>query len=196
MPKTVLWIVAMSLAPSLVFSRSMPGQDLNASASITYCQITQLDAEASITYLDSAGNLVEESPSTQTTVFVETSLPEATDGPVTTFVKPDTDARVFFTVARSFYMGASLAGQYVKVQGRIRIIGGTCYVDDGSVKLSIDSATGRKIGSPLRVPLRTDLLTSTPLDGEPVIIQGVCRREDDGQLSLLPLSDSAINRLQ
>ena len=60
------------------------------------------------------------------------------------------------------------------------------------VLVDIDPVTGRRIRVYTPVALRIDLLQSPLIDGDFVIIQGVCRREDDGSPTLLPLSDSAI----
>ena len=99
-------------------------------------------------------------------------------------------------MARSFVQGPSLAGKCVKLAGCIRVINGAYYLDDGSALLKINPTTGRRTGVPTRVPLRTDLLTDIPAIGSFVTIQGVCRQEPDGKLSLLPLSSAALVRLQ
>jgi hypothetical protein len=109
---------------------------------------------------------------------------------------PNSGSPVYFTVARSFVTGPSLAGKCVKLAGRIRVIDGVYYLDDGSVLLTINPANGRRTGIPSRVPLRTDLLTNIPVIGSFVTVQGVCRQEPDGKLSLLPLSSAALIRLQ
>lgn len=94
-----------------------------------------------------------------------------------TFVVPDDSAPTYFTIGRSFYYGASLAGKKVKMAGRISVLNDVYSIADGSIS----------------VPLRTDLLISQPsVDGTLVTVFGVCRIEDNGQLSLLLLDDTAI----
>lgn len=180
----------------LVSADSLPGQDITARVTVESCHDTQLNVGANLTYMDPQGNPVEQSPETPVTVTVETSSPTVEAGPAVSFIAPADSSPVYFTVARSFYMGASLAGKRVKLAGRISLINSIYYVDDGSTLLSIDPVTGRRKASALLVPVRTDLLTGMPQTGTPTVIQGVCRLESDGRLSLLPLSDISVALLQ
>lgn len=198
MPKIALifLFIMMSLVSASAFADSLPGQDINTQAIMTCQQLTQLNTGTNVTYLDSAGNPTQESEDTAATVYVETSLPSATTGTATTFIEPDADAPVYFTLVRSLYMGASLAGKCVKIAGKIHWIDSICYLDDGSAQMTKNPSTGRIIRDSLRVPVRTDLLTSIPSDGDFVTIQGVCRKESDNQISLLPMLDSAVRHIQ
>jgi hypothetical protein len=194
--KLFWWALMLTLLPACAYGGCMPGQDIDARSDVTFCEPRLVNTSASMTYVDPAGNRGEESPSAPASVELETSVDGVTSNTVTTFVAPDSGARVYFTVSRSFCVGASLAGKCVKVVGRFRAIGGAYYVDDGGALLGIDPATGLKIASPTLVPLRVDLLSSLPRDGDRVIVEGVCRQESCGLLSLLPLADSAIAQVQ
>lgn len=192
----LLWALVLSLLPACAFAACTPGQDIMAYASFAYSRQTLLNTHASISYTDTSGNPGQESPGAPASVQVETSVAPIAAGPATSFVAPNPGAPVYFTVARSFVTGPSLTGKCVKLAGRIRVMNGAYYLDEGSVLLTINPATGRKVGVPTQVLLRTDLLTDIPLIGSFVIIQGVCRQEPDGKPSLLPLSSAALVRLQ
>ena len=197
MARTVLpWALMLSLLPLFAYAGCMPGQDINARANVTFCEQTQINTGACISYIDTAGNPGQESPSAPASVLVEGSGASVASGPAVTFVAPDPGARIYFTSTRSFYRGASLVGKCVKLMGRFRTVGGTYYLNDGGVFLALDPITGVKTKTPTPVALRVDLLSSLPREGDTVTIQGVCRREADGSPSLLPLSDSAIARIR
>ena len=197
MARTYLpWALMLTLLPAFAYGGCTPGQDINARADIAFCEQRLVNTSASMSYVDPTGNPGEESPSAPASVQLETTSQAVTSNTVTTFVAPNPGAPVYFTVSRSFYVGASLAGKCVKVLGRFRAIGAAYYVDDGGVLVNIDPVTGRRIKTHTPVPLRVDLLSSLPRDGDTVIIQGVCRRESCGSLSLLPLADSAIAQVR
>ncbi len=185
----------LTLLPVLVYGSCMPGQDICARAEITYCEQTQAHAGASIAYTDPSGNPGEESPGEVASVSLETTTGVECEA-VTSFVEPDETAHIYFTVTRSFIGGASLEGKCVKLLGRFRTINNVHYLDDGAVRLEQDPVTGKLRGIPCPVILRTDLLTMLPAQNDRIVVQGVCRRETDGTLDLLPLANSAIAQVR
>lgn len=189
------WVPVLTLLPVFVYGSSLPGQDISARAEITFSEQRTASAAACVVYVDHCGSLVEESPSEPASVILETTS-STTSEAVTSFVVPDPDAPVYFTNTRSFIQGASLEGKCVKLLGRFRIINNVHYLDDGAVRVEKDPVTGKTVGIPCPVLLRTDLLTSLPANDERITIQGVCRRERNGELTLLPLSNSAIVTLR
>jgi len=174
----------------------MPGTDISARASITLYEQTQSTAGASISYLDTSGNPGEESQTQHASVTLETTADAINSDVATVFVAPPAGAPVYFTNTRSFYAGASLEGKCVKLIGVLRLIGNVNYIDDGGVLLNVDEVTGRKIRTPTPVGLRCDLLTSLPAVGTRVLVEGVCRRETSGSLTLLPLANSAVAQVR
>lgn len=183
----------LSLIPVSTSAACSPGQDISARATVVWLGQKQLSAGATVSYIDPSGNLNRETADQLAHVQAETSLSPMTTSPAVSFVAPPAGAPVYFTAARSFYSGANLAGKCVKLLGRIHTIDGIRYIDDGSSLLSIDQSTGGRVAVPTPVRLRTDLLASPPADGALVTIQGVCRQENDGSLSLLPLSDASVS---
>jgi hypothetical protein len=194
--KSLPWAMMLTLLPVFTCGSCLPGEDISARADITFREQTQANAGASIAYTDPTGNPGEESHGELASVALETTVQGATSNRVTSFVAPDAGAPIYFTNTRSFYRGASLEGKCVKLIGRFCVNGASYQLDDGAVLPGVDPATGRKIGIPCPVILRTDLLTSLPQNQDRVIVQGVCRRENDGKLVLLPLSDSAIAQVR
>lgn len=189
--KSAPWVLMLTLLPVLVYGSCLPGQEICARAEITFSMQKTASATASVIYVDSSSGAVKESPSGQASVFLETTSGAASKT-VSSFVAPDPNAPVYFTNTRAFIQGASLEGKCVKLVGRFRTINNSCYLDDGAVRVEKDPRTGKTIGIPCPVLLRTDLLRFLPADGERVIIQGVCRREHGGEPALLILKDSAI----
>ena len=194
--KFLPWTMLLTLLPVFAYGSCLPGQDISARADITFSEQTQAHAAASITYTDPTGNPVEGSPGELASVALETTVQGAVSDPVTSFVAPNAGAPIYFTNTRSFYRGASLEGKCVKLLGRFCVNGASYQLNDGANLITIDPATGLKIGTPCPVTLRTDLLTSLPRNQDRVIVQGVCRRESDGTLTLLPLADSAITQVR
>lgn len=194
--KILPWTMLLTLLPMFAYGSSLPGQDISARADITFSEQTQAHAAASITYTDPTGNPVEEPPSEPASVVLETTVVGAVSDPVTSFVAPNPGAPIYFTNTRSFYWGASLEGKCVKLLGRFCVNGASYQLNDGASLIIVDTATGLKIGSSCPVTLRTDLLTSLPKNQDRVIVQGVCRRENDGTLTLLPLADSGITQVR
>ena len=193
--KFLPWTMLLTLLPVFAYGSSLPGQDISARADITFTEQTQAYTAASITYTDPTGNPVEESRAELVSVVLETTALGAVSDPVTSFVAPNPGAPIYFTNTRSFYRGASLEGKCVKLLGRFCVNGASYQLDDGANLITVDTATGLKIGSSCPVTLRTDLLTNLPNNQDRVIVQGVCRRESDGTLALLPLSNSAITQV-
>jgi hypothetical protein len=193
--KSTSWAITLTLLPVFAYGACLPGQDISARAEITFSQKTQAHAGATIAYTDPTGNPGEESPGEPASVDLETTS-GVECAAVTSFVLPDESAHVYFTNTRSFYLGASLEGKCVKLLGRFRTANNVHYLDDGAVLLEQDPLTGQEKGIPCPVILRTDLLTSLPADNDRIVIQGVCRRETNGSLALLPLSNSAIDRVR
>jgi len=189
--KSAPWVLVLTLLPVLAYGSCLPGEEICARAEITFSTRKTASVAASVTYVDPCSNAVEESPSEPATVVLETTSGAASEA-VTSFVAPDPGAPVYFTNTRSFIQGASLEGKCVKLLGRFRTINGAHYLDDGAVRVEKDPITGKTIGIPCPVLLRTDLLMYLPVDGERVIVQGVCRLERGGQPALLPLTNSAI----
>jgi hypothetical protein len=192
----LVWAVLLSLIPTLAFAGCTPGQDINSCAKVAYSTQTLLSATANVSYIDTTGTPTQALPTAPTSVRVETSMAPITAGPAITFVAPNPGSRVYFVVGRSFHLGLSLAGQSVKLAGRIRAMSGAYYLDDGSALLAVNPATGRLVATPVRVLVRSDLLAGPMADGSFVTITGVCRKEPSGELSMLPLSDAALVRLQ
>lgn len=193
---TIALSLALSLAQYCALAGSLPGQDINSSASITWCAQTQLSTAADVSYMDATGATIEQSADQPACVEVETTVSPVISQPARSFVAPDTNAPIYFTISRSFYSGASLQGKSVKLVGRLRTIDGVQYLDDGAKVTLSDSTTGRKTTFSSQVPVLHDLLTAVPADGGLVIVQGVCRIEPDGSPSLLPFGDSAISAVQ
>ncbi len=194
--KFITWTLTFAILPVFAYGSCLPGTQIRAGASITFFEQTQASTSASVSYVDPSGNSVEESPAESAVVALESTADTIESDKVTAFVAPDSNAPIYFTNTRSFFQGASLEGKCVKIFGRFCKNDASYYINDGAVLINIDPATGHNIGVPTPVLLRTDLLTSLPKDQDTVIVQGVCLREDDGSLSLLPLYDSAITVVQ
>lgn len=109
---------------------------------------------------------------------------------VRTLVAPPDNAAVYFTTIRSIFLGPSLLGRCIKLAGAVASTNGRLFISDGSAIPSMD-----RTGSPsARVELRTDLINVDVPVGSFVCVQGVVSVADDGQVGLLPFSNSAVTR--
>lgn len=185
----VVVVTLMTLISSMAFCASLPGQDIHARASVAYYVQSQVNASACIDFVDTL-NAAAQSASQPSTAVIESSATPVTGGPATAFVAPDANTPLYATCTSSLYMGASLVGKQVKLAGRFSLVNGTAFLDDGG---SVVGPDGSVVNG---VALRTDLISSLPADGSFVTIQGVVRVESNGQLTLLPLADTSIARVQ
>ena len=183
-------IAVMSLLCSTSFAASLPGQDINARASVIYCTQSEISASARVNFTDST-NAAVKSASQPSTTIVEATVAPVSAGPATAFVAPDSNAPLYFTSTTSLYNGPTMVGKQVKLAGRLFLINGAAFIDDGG---SVATPDGSMV--PCSVPVRTDLISSLPVDGSLVTIKGIVRTESDGQPTLLPLADSSIVRMQ
>lgn len=186
----------LSLLCSTAFAASLPGQHISAHASVSYCSQSEINASACVDFVDQI-NAATQSASPPSTAIVETSEAPVSAGPAIVFVAPDSTAPLYFTSTRSFYSGPSLVGKRIKLAGRLDLINGVAYIDDGGTIAVLDpSRPGVITRLPVCVALRTDLISSLPADGSLITVQGVVRMESNGQPTLLPLANSGIIRVQ
>ncbi len=190
MTRMFVWAALLSILCAGPLAASLPGEDINACAGVSYCGQASISAVASVDFLDHHETPVA-SASEPTIATIETHEPAVSAGPATAFVAPDDTAPVYFVTSRSLYSRPSLVGKRVKLAGRFSFKDGAPFIDDGGVVRNQD---GR--WDACSVALRTDLVSKLPTDGELVMVQGIVRMEENGGITLLPLVDENIASVQ
>lgn len=197
MSRMITCALTLSLVCTSAFAGTLPGTQINASSRIAGSIFgAPVNAKAALNYNDSAGVPGPQQISNTIAVTTTISLPVQQGNEVNTFVAPPDDAKTYFTIARSFYGGASLVGQKVKLAGKVESINGGLYINDGSMFLIKGTNGAKNTTESLPVKLRTDLLNVIPSAGSIITIEGVVREEADGQPSLLPFTDDALTAMQ
>lgn len=196
MTRMFLWAGLLGLFACAASASTLPGQDIKASVTASYCVQSEVAATASVDFLDHVDAPVQ-STSQPTVALIERTEPLASAGPAVVFVAPEPADPVYYTTTSSLFSGPSLAGKRVKLAGRIWAHNGVVYLDDGgSVAIKDASAPSGLTYAPASVAIRPELITSMPAPGAVVVIQGVVRYEDNGQPALLPFTDSCMKTIQ
>lgn len=188
---SIVVALLMSLSASASFAASLPGQDINAHANVSYYTQSAFSVCATVDFTDST-NAAVQSSSEPSMAIIESSAAPVSAGPARAFVAPDANAPIYCTVIKALYAGPSLVGKRVKVAGRLFANNGAPYLDNGgNVAVPDPSQPGGMAFVPASVALRTDLIASWPADGSLVTVQGVVRMESDGSITLLPFANSS-----